>query len=174
MAKARETAANAKRATEEAKAIHARMVKQAGTVKELLEKLAAEVPEQYRGPIRQVTDTVDQLIADNTALDSKLNEAIDWNLQLEQQLRDAEKARVTLQNAQDEYAGLTADLAREATDERKHVVQLEKANAKARLVKVLWKVFGGFAIVAIIGVIVLALVGKLGVVLAKVGIKAAV
>lgn len=174
VARARETAANAKRATEEAKAIHVRMVAQAGTVKQLLAKLALDVPEQYRGPVRQVTDTVDQLIADNTALDEKLNQAVAWNTQLEQQLAAAEKARVTLQTAQDEYAGGAAQLARDATEERTRVVQLEKENAKAKLVKVLWKVFGGFAIVAIIGVVVLAIVGKLGVVLAKIGIKAAV
>lgn len=122
--RARETAAKVKKLTEEARKALARAVNLSSGVKELLEKLIVKLP-AYAGPLREITDNVDELISTNKALEEQLRQLVAWNLQLETQLIEAEKARATLQKAQDEYAGGAASLAGDATDEREQRIKVE-------------------------------------------------
>lgn len=123
--KARDTAAKAKKATEEAQALLAQSVNISKTVKDLLEKLIVQLPD-YAGPLREITTNVDDLIAKNAELDAKVKEAVAWNLQLQADLATAEAARQTLQKEQDGYAGGAGELAQSATNEREEKIKVQK------------------------------------------------
>lgn len=123
---ARETARKTKQAAEEAKIIHEQMMKDAVTLKQLLDSFALTLPDEYKGPLREINNVVDDLLGQNAALDEKLKQLTAWNIQLEAQLADAEKARATLQSAQDEYAGGAAELAITASTERSQKIVVQK------------------------------------------------
>lgn len=123
--KARDTAGKAKKATEEAQALLAQSVNISKTVRDLLEKLIVQLPE-YAGPLREITVSVDELIAKNAELEAKVREAVAWNFRLQAELATAEAARQTLQSEQNNYAGGAAGLAESATNEREEKITVQK------------------------------------------------
>jgi hypothetical protein len=76
--------------------------------------------------------------------------------------------------AQREYYANAGKLAKDATDEREARIKAEAQLVKEKWIRILWKIGGGFVVLLIIAGVVLFFTGKLGVVLAKIGIKAAV
>lgn len=158
---ARETAAKAKKAGIEAKGIHEKIVFDSLAIRKTLAKWGLELPEQYKGPFQEVSDSVDALIVENTALQTKLDELLQWNTQLELRLNEAEVARLALQKEQDDYAGAATVLAGEATIERNFRIKAEQQLTKQKIFGLFWKLGGGIVIAGIIALIALWFTGKL-------------
>lgn len=165
VARARETAQKAKQTTEEAKALHDKIAIDTEALKAALAKFGTTLPAEYQGPLREITDNLlEALLLENADLKEKLRQAVAWNVQLDQQNREAETARQKLQVEQDNYAGAAIALAQEATLADQKRYNAERQNVKNRLLRFLW---GSGLGVLVIGGIVLVILWKAG----KFGVK---
>jgi hypothetical protein len=94
--------------------------------------------------------------------------------QLGKDLFEANAAKLQVEVDKREYYANAGKLAKDATDEREARIKAEAQLVKEKWIRILWKIGGGFVVLLIIAGVVLFFTGKLGVVLAKIGIKAAV
>jgi hypothetical protein len=96
------------------------------------------------------------------------------HVQLGKDLFEANAAKLQVDIDKAEYYENAAQLATDATTEREARIKAESQLVKEKWIRILWKIGGGFVVLLIIAGVVLFFTGKLGVVLAKVGIKAAI
>lgn len=127
VAKARETAAKAKQATQEAKEIAARLDASAKIWGPMVEKLIKDVPEEFKQPARDIQNALKEQVVQEGFLKAKIDEAVGHNAQLEIELKEAETARGILKQAQQEYQNEALGLANDATNERNLRIKAEKA-----------------------------------------------
>lgn len=169
----RETAKKAAAATAEAKLSADRLLALEKATASALEILREKLPPEYRPLLAPVQAAISAQAQEGETTRAQVNNAVGWNTQLAFQVSEAEKSRETLQSAQDDYAVVAAALAQDATTERNHRIAAEKQLSTQRWFGWLWKIGAGL-LIALVGVFfVLKWLGKLGVVAAKIGIKAA-
>lgn len=125
--KARDTAAKAKVSTEEAQKHGQILIDLGKTTGEKIETLRLKLPLEWQPLANEVKSSFDLQMSEEGIVRDKLGIAVGWNTQLDGQLKDAEKARATLQSEQGNYAGAAASLAKTATDERDARIKDEKA-----------------------------------------------
>jgi hypothetical protein len=145
--RARETAAQARRATLEAQAL-------AVTVAAKLAILKGKVPPEL---VPMVTDVQTA----TTAQDAKLVQAIALNDLLQKRQQEEETARVQLQNDQSDYAAASAGLAGDATNERNNLIKTQKALLASRFGGIMVKLGAILFCVIVIFLVIAKMAGKL-------------
>jgi hypothetical protein len=94
--------------------------------------------------------------------------------QLRKYVDEAKSADAQVKTDKNEYYRNAQKLANDATSEREARIKAESQLVKEKWIRILWRIGGGLIVALISGVVILYFTGKLGIVLAKVGIKAAV
>jgi uncharacterized protein YhaN len=172
--KATSTAA---RAREHIEAAQAAAKKEAVTAKELgkqVDELIALLPPELKPRGDALKKAVAEDQADVGDIATHVYGAQLEHVQLGKDLFEANAAKLQVNEDKREYYANASKLAQDATDEREARIAAEKQLTKEKVFRWLWRIGGGFFVLLIIAGIVLFFTGKLGVVLAKIGIKAAV
>jgi cellobiose-specific phosphotransferase system component IIB len=172
--KATSTAA---RAREHIEAAQAAAKKEAVTAKELgkqVDELIALLPPELKPRGDALKKAVAEDQADVGDIATHVYGAQLEHVQLGKDLYEANAAKLQVDIDKREYYANAGKLAKDATDEREARIKAEAQLVKEKWIRILWKIGGGFVVLLIIAGVVLFFTGKLGVVLAKIGIKAAV
>lgn len=135
--------------------------------------LMTAVPEPFKAQALEIVKGIAEQQADEAELTRNLSGAQAKNEELEKHQTKTDKDVAALKQEQANYFRNAQKLADDATMEREHRIKAEKQLVKEKWIRILWKIGGGFVVVLIIGGVILYFTGKLGVVLAKVGIKTA-
>jgi hypothetical protein len=170
-----ETRARAETKVQEAQASEDRVAEHSASVLQLIRELEPFIPAEQKPKFNELKTSADAQIAEEGNLSTALAGVRGEITQLKADQAAVVKERDQLVKV--DQPKLFADgkqLAQSATDERNARIVAEKQLVQQKIFRILWTVGGSVAVLLIVVIIVLAMLGKLGVVLAKVGIKAAV
>lgn len=159
VAKARDTALKARKATQDAKANSKRLIALAKTVKDKLEALRALAPPELIKAVEDVQTAAVAQEREESYLRINTDFADEFNGQLETQLAAAEAARIETVRAQHEYQYDTDGIAREATKESKARYDAQAQLAHNKILR--WLFSGTIGMIIILGVAAL-IAWKLG------------
>lgn len=157
--KAVATASKARQSTKEAQASALRLVKLAKDVSEKLEILAARVPAELKPLVQDVRAAAQAQAAEEAIIRAKTELTFGHQANLEVQLNEAERARLAVIAAQDEYQLGAGEIARDATDESQRRFEAESQLLQQKLYR--WLFRGLIGTVLLVGIAVV-IAWKLG------------
>jgi len=137
-------------------------------------ELEAAVPDAFKPAMHEIVSGISEMQATEGTLTMNLAQSNTKNDALEAKLVQLETHESQLEQNQSEYYANAQKLANNATAEREFRIKAEDQLVKEKWIRILWKIGGGFVVLVIIALVILYFTGNLGVVLAKVGIKAGV
>lgn len=157
--------ANAHANLEAARQETAAIVTASAEIEERVDELAAKVPEELRAEVDALKTAIVAQRGRETQLVVRLHDTAG-------DVAEADKAKNELRLEQTKYAGEAKALAFDATFERNERIAAEKQLVREKVVRVLWKVGGGVAVVGAIILAFLYFTGRVAFRLAPIAAKA--
>jgi hypothetical protein len=172
--RANETTVRAETKVQEAQASADRVAGHSASVLQLIRELMPNIPTELMPKFVELEKSADAQVQEEGILATSISGARGEIIQLKKDQAAVVKERDQL--VQVDQPKLFADgqeIAREATNERNFRIAAEKQLVQQKIFGLLWKIGGVVAILLVVAVVLLAIFGKLGIVLAKLGIKVA-